>query len=182
MQKTSRKGEYQYCRARVDIIQKKQPIRMKRFFQILACILLTMSIGGLSGYATLDGVTGWYTTLHKPSFNPPNYLFGPVWSLLYLLMGVSLSLILRAESSPTRSKAIATFAIQLILNFFWSIIFFRFHAVGIALVEIVLMWLAILAMIVISYRVNKPASLLQIPYICWVSFATLLNAAIYYLN
>ncbi len=155
---------------------------MRRLISLTSCILLTMSVGGLSGYATLDGVTGWYTTLNKPSFNPPNYLFGPVWSLLYLLMGISLFLILRAKKSPARSKSIAAFTVQLILNFFWSIIFFRFHAVGIALVEIVLMWLAILAMIVISYRVNKPASLLQIPYICWVSFATLLNAAIYYLN
>jgi len=155
---------------------------MKRFLQLLACILLTMSIGGLSGYATLDGVTGWYITLHKPSFNPPNYLFGPVWSLLYLLMGVSLFLILRAEKSPARRKAIAAFAIQLVLNFFWSIIFFRFHAVGIALAEIVLMWLTILWMIVAFYRVNKTASLIQLPYISWVSFAAILNAVTFYLN
>ena len=155
---------------------------MKRFFQLLACILLTMSIGGLSGYATLDGVTGWYRTLNKPSFNPPNYLFGPVWSLLYLLMGVSLFMILKAEKSPARSKAIAAFTIQIVLNFFWSIIFFMFHAVGMALTEIVLMWVAILWMIVALYRVNKPASLIQIPYIAWVSFATILNAAIFHLN
>ena len=155
---------------------------MKKALQLVTCILLTMSIGGLSSYATMDGVTGWYTTLHKPSFNPPNYLFGPVWSLLYLLMGVSLSMILRAEKSPARSKAIAAFTVQLILNFFWSIIFFRFHAVGIALVEIVLMWAAILRMIIAFYRVNKSASLIQIPYIAWVSFASILNAAIFYLN
>jgi len=155
---------------------------MKRFFHLLACILLTMSVGGLSGYATLDGVTGWYTTLHKPSFNPPNYLFGPVWSLLYLLMGVSLFLILKEEKSPARSKAIAAFTIQLVLNFFWSIIFFRFHAVGLALAEIVLMWLAIVWMIVTFYWVNKIASLIQIPYIAWVSFASVLNASIYFLN
>lgn len=155
---------------------------MKATFKLLACILLTMSIGGLSGYATMDGVTGWYTTLNKPSFNPPNFLFGPVWSLLYLLMGISLFLILKPAKTQARSKAIAAFTVQLVLNFFWSIIFFRFHAVGIALVEIVLMWLAILAMIVISFRVNKTAAMLQIPYVCWVSFATLLNASIYYLN
>lgn len=155
---------------------------MKSILKLIGCILLTMSIGGLSGYATLDGVTGWYTTLHKPAFNPPNYLFGPVWSLLYLLMGVSLFLILKAEKSPARSKAIAAFTIQLVLNFFWSIIFFRFHAVGIALAEIVLMWVAILRMIVAFYRVNRTASLIQIPYIAWVSFAAILNAAIFYLN
>jgi len=155
---------------------------MKAILKLIGCILLTMSIGGLSGYATIDGVNGWYTTLQKPSFNPPNYLFGPVWSLLYLLMGVSLFLILRADKSPARSKSMAAFIIQLLLNFFWSIIFFRFHAVGIALVEIVLMWSSILWMIVAMYRVHKSAALLQIPYICWVSFATVLNASIYVLN
>ena len=141
-----------------------------------------MSIGGLSGYATIDGVTGWYTALHKPSFNPPNYLFGPVWSLLYLLMGVSLFLILKAKKSPARSKAIVAFTIQIVLNFFWSIIFFRFHAIKFALAEIVLMWVAILWMIVAFYRVNRTASLIQLPYIAWVSFASILNAAIFYLN
>lgn len=155
---------------------------MKKIIQITSCILLTMSIGGLSGFATVAGVNGWYRTLNKPSFNPPNYLFGPVWSLLYLLMGISLYLIYKSEQSTARTKALRAFAVQLILNFFWSIIFFRLHAVGIALLEIVLMWLAILAMIIISYRVNKPAALLQIPYICWVSFASVLNAAIYHLN
>lgn len=155
---------------------------MKAILKLIGCILLTMSIGGLSGYATIEGVSGWYTTLHKPSFNPPNYLFGPVWSLLYLLMGVSLFLILRADKSASRGKSIAAFIIQLVLNFFWSIIFFRFHAVGLALVEILLMWSSILWMIVAMYRVNKPAGLLQLPYIFWVSFATLLNTAIYLLN
>lgn len=155
---------------------------MKAILKLIGCILLTMSIGGLSGYATIEGVTGWYTTLQKPSFNPPNYLFGPVWSLLYLLMGVSLFLILRAEKSPARGKSIAVFVIQLVLNFFWSILFFRFQAVGIALVEILLMWSSILWMIVAMYRVHKPAALLQIPYLCWVSFATALNTAIYLLN
>jgi tryptophan-rich sensory protein len=141
-----------------------------------------MSIGGLSGYATMVEVTGWYTTLHKPSFNPPNTVFGPVWSLLYLLMGISLYLIWKQPKSSDRNKAVGVFFVQITLNFFWSIIFFNLHSIDFALVEIIAMWLAILAMIVIFYRVNKPAALLQIPYICWVSFATLLNAAIYYLN
>jgi len=155
---------------------------MKRVIQFLCCILLTMAIGGLSGFATIAGVNGWYKTLQKPSFNPPNNIFGPVWSLLYLLMGISLALILGQEKSENRSRSFKVFGQQLALNFFWSIIFFNLHAVGWALIEIILMWLAILAMIIIFYRVNKPAALLQIPYICWVSFATILNAAIFHLN
>jgi tryptophan-rich sensory protein len=141
-----------------------------------------MSIGGLSGFATIADVNGWYKTLNKPSFNPPNAIFGPVWSLLYLLMGISLFLIWQRPKTEERSRAIAIFFIQIILNFFWSIIFFNLHSVGWALVEIIAMWFSILAMILVFYRVNKPAALLQLPYICWVSFATLLNTSIYYLN
>jgi len=95
---------------------------------------------------------------------------------------LSLFPILKSEVAPARGKAIAAFTVQLILNFFWSIIFFRFHAVGIALVEIVLMWATILWMIVAMHRVNKFALLIQIPCIAWVSFASILNAAIFYLN
>jgi tryptophan-rich sensory protein len=155
---------------------------MKRILQVAGCILLTMSIGGLSGFATIAGVNGWYKTLQKPGFNPPNSIFGPVWSLLYLLMGISLALILGQEKSKERSNSIRAFALQMLLNFFWSVIFFNLHAVGWALIEIILMWLSILTMIILFYRVNKPAALLQIPYICWVSFASILNVAIFHLN
>ncbi len=155
---------------------------MKKVLLLICCILLVMAIGGISGFATADGVNGWYRTLNKPSFNPPNYLFGPVWSLLYLLMGVSLFLILRSPKSPARSKAIAIFSSQLALNFLWSIIFFKFHYPGLALAEIILMWAMILWMIISFYRINKTAALIQLPYIAWVSFASILNAAIFYLN
>lgn len=155
---------------------------MKKSIQITSCILLTMAIGGLSGFATISGVNGWYKTLNKPSFNPPNAIFGPVWSLLYLLMGISLYLIWQQPKSSERKKAVGVFFVQITLNFFWSIIFFNLHSIGFALVEIIAMWLAILAMIILFYRVNRPAALLQIPYICWVSFASVLNAAIYHLN
>jgi len=124
----------------------------------------------------------WFVALAKPSWQPPNYLFGPVWSLLYLLMGVSLFFILRTPNSSARNKAIAVFSSQLALNFLWSIIFFKFHNPGLALTEIVLMWAMILWMIISFYRIDKTAALIQLPYIAWVSFATILNAAIFYLN
>ena len=155
---------------------------MKNFATLTGCILLTLLIGGVSGFLTVGGVANWYATLHKPFFNPPNYLFGPVWTLLYLLMGVSYYMILKQPASAARRKAILIFYAQLALNFFWSIIFFNLHFIGSALADIILMWLMILLMIVSFYPLNKAASLIQLPYLAWVSFATALNVAILYLN
>ena len=120
--------------------------------------------------------------LIKPPFNPPNYLFGPVWSALYLLMGVSLFMIVKMEKSELRINAILVFGIQLFLNFWWSIFFFRFHRPDVALAEIVLMWFAILFMIFSFYKAKPVAAYLQIPYLLWVSFASVLNASIWWLN
>jgi tryptophan-rich sensory protein len=139
-------------------------------------------IGFISGMSTADAINGWYTTINKPSFNPPNYLFGPVWTLLYALMGVSLFLVLRQEKSPARVLGLRLFAVQLVLNFFWSIIFFRFQLTGWALVEIICMWVVIAAMIRQFVRIKPIAGWIQVPYLLWVSFATLLNASICYLN
>lgn len=149
---------------------------------LVLCVAGVLTVGFVSGYSTASSINGWYATINKPSFNPPNFLFGPVWTLLYALMGVSLFLILRCESSPARRNGLIVFSVQLVLNFFWSLIFFRYQLTGWALIEIILMWTAILAMIVLFVRVKPIAGWIQIPYILWVSFATLLNAAIYHLN
>jgi tryptophan-rich sensory protein len=140
-----------------------------------------MLVGGISGVATVAGIKDWYVHLNKPFFNPPNYLFGPVWSILYLLMGVSLFMILQSKSI-TKKKAISIFFVQLFLNFWWSFLFFKFQLLGISLIEIVLMWLSILWMIIEFKKINKTAAYLQIPYLAWVTFASLLNLAIWYLN
>ncbi|MBC7552671.1 MAG: tryptophan-rich sensory protein [Taibaiella sp.] len=155
---------------------------MKKLLTFIGCIVLTLAVGGLSGIATVGGVKGWYTTLLKPAFNPPNYLFGPVWTLLYLLMGVSLYIILQEQATPAKKRALVIFGVQLSLNAFWSIIFFNFHEVGWALIEIISIWMSVLLMIITFYKINKTAGLLQLPYLAWVSFATILNAAIFYLN
>jgi benzodiazapine receptor len=155
---------------------------MKKLLTFVGCILLTLTVGGVSGIATINGVKSWYTTLKKPSFNPPNYLFGPVWTILYFLMGVSLYMVVSNSKSTTLKRPLAIFGLQLVLNFFWSVIFFNLHQVGWALVEILLMWVSIIFMIIEFYRINKIAGLLQLPYIIWVSFATLLNASIFCLN
>lgn len=155
---------------------------MKQFLKLSLCILSTLLIGGISGFATASSINGWYVTINKPSFNPPNYLFGPVWTSLYILMGISLYIILQSDSNELRKKAVTIFSIQLFLNFCWSFIFFNFQNLGFAFVEIILMWISILTMIIIFYKINKTAAFLQIPYLLWVSFASILNGSIWYLN
>lgn len=144
---------------------------------------MCLAVGGISGYLTTSEITTWYATLQKPSFNPPNYLFGPVWTILYIMMAISFWLIWKSDASESlKNKAILLFGIQLILNFFWSIIFFRFHQLGFAFAEIIAMWVFILLSILAFYPVSKPAAIMLIPYLCWVSFATVLNFSIWRLN
>jgi benzodiazapine receptor len=155
---------------------------MKKIGIFILCILIPLSIGAIGGIATAQGVNTWFLTLNKPIFNPPNYLFGPVWTCLYILMGISFYLMLTSKHTGSRAGAVGIFCIQLLLNFGWSFIFFKFHWLGWALAEIMLLWLAILTMMIIFYKINKVAAYLQIPYLLWVSFATALNAAFYVLN
>lgn len=148
----------------------------------MLCIIGCLSIGIIGGVATASGVNDWFATIEKPSFNPLNYLFGPVWSCLYMLMGVSVFLILQATKSDNRINAIRIFCFQLVLNFCWSFIFFKFHQIGWAFVEIIFIWLSILVMIWSFLKINKTAAYLQIPYFLWVSFASVLNGSLWILN
>ncbi len=157
-------------------------ISIRTITALFICLLLPLAIGGISGYATASGIHDWYITLHKPSFNPPNYLFGPVWTLLYLLMGVSLFIIWRSNQGRKRNEALKIFAIQITFNFLWSFLFFRFNLVGVAFMDILVIWFSIVLMIFIFRRVNKIAAYLQIPYLLWVTYATTLNGAIWLLN
>ena len=155
---------------------------MNKIIKLILCIALTLSIGAISGIATSSGINNWYVTLNKPVFNPPNYLFGPVWTLLYILMGVSFYLILQSKNVTLKNRAIMIFFIQLFLNFCWSFLFFKFQLVGIAFIEIIFIWVSIIIMIVAFYKISKIASWLQIPYLLWVSFASVLNGSIWILN
>ena len=155
---------------------------MSKTIKFILCVALTLSIGAIGGIATASGVNGWYVTLHKPVFNPPNYLFGPVWTVLYILMGISFYIILQSRNPILKTRAIVIFCIQLFLNFCWSFLFFKFHLVGLAFIEIICIWLSILIMIITFYRINKTASYIQIPYLLWVSFASILNGCIWALN
>lgn len=153
-----------------------------KWLTLIACIAGVLLTGFISGIATAGGMNGWFETLNKPSFNPPSFLFGPVWTTLYILMGVGLYLILQAPKNEIRTLSLIIFGIQLLLNFMWSFLFFYFHEPGIALIEIIILWTAILLMIIFFRKVSPMASYLQIPYLLWVSFATLLNGSFWYLN
>jgi tryptophan-rich sensory protein len=154
---------------------------MKKGAKLSVSILLPLIIGGISGNYTASNIQSWYVTLIKPSFNPPNYLFGPVWTSLYIIMGISFYMIWSSTKS-NKNKLIGIYLFQLVLNFLWSFIFFKYHAIGIAAIEIVFLWLSILTMIMMFYKNNKWAAFINIPYLLWVSFASVLNISIYLLN
>jgi tryptophan-rich sensory protein len=131
----------------------------------------------------MDSVSTWYADLSKPSFNPPDWAFGVVWPILYVMMGVSAFLIWNKGINRKQVKiALGLFVFQLVLNGLWTPIFFGLHMMGLALAEIVLLWLAIFATMITFWRISKPAVYLLIPYILWVSFAIALNATLWQLN
>ena len=158
----------------------EQNLKMEKRIQYSLHIALPLLLGAIAGYFTTQNIATWYVYLHKPSFNPPNYLFGPVWTTLYLLMGISYNKLLKQPNIHWRLNAI--YYLQLMLNFCWSFIFFYYHQLGWALVEIILLWSSILTMIILFYKTSKWAALLNVPYLLWVSFATLLTYSIYTLN
>ena len=156
---------------------------MNNTFKLIIAIIIPVAVGAISGFFIASGVESWYQTINKPSWNPPGWIFGPVWTTLYVMMGIALFLVWKSDSSDVLKKtAIALFAIQLILNFFWSFIFFDQQQIGWALVEIIVMWFFILLTIFAFGNVSKLAAWLLVPYISWVSFATILNYTIWKLN
>jgi translocator protein len=156
--------------------------KVNQYLKLILSIAIPLGIGGIAGTATVPAIQGWYMALNKPFFNPPNWIFGPVWTALYFLMGVSLYLIWSLPASTARNSALRFFAIQLIFNFGWSFIFFYFKQMGIALIEISMLWIVILLMIRNFHKIRPIAAWINIPYLMWVSFATLLNAAYWWLN
>jgi len=155
---------------------------MNKPVKFLLALALPLLVGSVAGLATTPNINEWYQFLEKPVFSPPNWLFGPVWTLLYILMGVGFYMILQAEPGELRKRALNAFYIQLALNFAWSFIFFEFRLIGVAFAEILLVWFALAWMIYAFYPVNKKAALMQIPYILWVTFASVLNGAVMVLN
>ncbi len=151
--------------------------------KLIFSLALPLAMGGISGYLVRNEMNGeWFNILAKPSFNPPSYLFGPVWTALYILMGVSMFLIWNTPKTELRQKALAVFGVQLFFNFWWSILFFSFHTIFLSVVDILVMWFLIIFMITLFKKIKPVAAYLQIPYLFWVTFATVLNISIWYLN
>lgn len=156
---------------------------LKNIVLLLFCIFICQLAGIIGSYFTLNSIPTWYASLNKPTLNPPNWIFGPVWVSLYTLMGISLFITWKNRKRLRGIKSTMTiFFLQLLLNTLWSIVFFGMHNIGMALLVIIFLWIFILAMIITFYRVSQPAGLMQIPYIIWVSFAIYLNYSIFILN
>jgi benzodiazapine receptor len=157
---------------------------MNKFTKILTMVVTCVAIGYLSGEVTRESVDTWYPTLIKPVFNPPNWVFAPVWSTLYIMMGIAAGLVWdRIEmQKETVKKGLLYFAVQLGLNALWSYLFFGMHNTLLAMIEIVLLWLMIYETFIQFNKVNKIAAYLLIPYLLWVTFAAVLNASIWWLN
>ena len=151
--------------------------------KLLTSVIGCLAVGFLGSFATTPAIPTWYQTLNKPIFNPPNWIFGPVWTTLYILMGISLYLVWKKGFKNKKNKdAINLFLIQLGLNFIWSFIFFGFKNPQLAFVNIILLWAAIFITILKFWKISKWATYLLIPYILWVSFASILNLFIAILN
>jgi benzodiazapine receptor len=151
--------------------------------RLLASFGLVFLAAAIGGSATSRTVSSWYDKLAKPAFNPPNWLFGPAWTVLYILMALAAFLVWnRGLAVPGVKIALALFLVQLVLNALWSVFFFGMRSPLLGLVDIVPLWLAILTTTILFFRVAATAGWLLVPYLAWVSFATALNAAVLRLN
>lgn len=153
-----------------------------RWITLLFWLGLCFAVATVSGAWTAREVVGWYRTLVRPAIAPPNWVFGPVWTILYALMAVAAWRVALAPPSVARTWGLLLFLVQLALNFAWSWIFFRLHAIGAALAEVLLLWFLIGASTLTFARVEPLAAWLMAPYWAWVSFASILNAAFWRLN
>ncbi|AXV37127.1 MAG: TspO protein [Methanobacterium sp. BRmetb2] len=151
--------------------------------KLIITLGLTLITGFVGSIVTFDSLTTWYVALNKPSWTPPNWAFGPIWTTLYILIGIAAYLVWREGLHRKDVKiALSVFALQLILNLLWSLIFFGLQSIYGGLIEIIILWIAILINLILFYRISKVAGLLLVPYIVWVTIAAYLNYSVYLLN
>lgn len=155
---------------------------MNKWLKLAVCILIPLAAGWIGSIFTTSSVGSWYLSINKPLFNPPSWVFGPVWTILFILMGISLYLIVKNGITKKNKAAVFAFGFQIALNTLWSFLFFGMHSPGAAFIEIIILWLAILANIILFYKISRKAAYLLLPYILWVSFAAVLNFSIWMLN
>lgn len=157
---------------------------MQKYLRIVYVVAICLAVGYLSSLVTAESVKTWYPTLKKTFFNPPNWIFAPVWSLLYVLMGIAGGLVWNQLENNRElvKKGLFFFTVQLLLNALWSYLFFGLHNILLAVIEIILLWLIVFETYLIFKKIDKTAAKLFIPYILWISFATILTIFIYILN
>ena len=155
---------------------------MKNLPKLAISIIIPLAVGSISSFFTMDSIPTWYSMLAKPALNPPNWIFFPVWTLFYVMMGVSLYFVWRKGFNNKTKTAIYVFFAQLLLNFLWTFLFFGLKSTLLAFAEIIVLWVMILVTILRFYRISKEAAYLLIPYIAWVSFASYLNLATFLVN
>lgn len=157
--------------------------KAREILEAVVSIIVCQGAGLIGSIATFPAIPTWYASLEKPPFNPPNWVFGPVWTTLYALMGISAFLVWRKGIRDRQVKiAIGIFAAQLVLNVLWSVTFFGLQMLLGGLIVILILWVTILLSIITFFRISKTGAVLLIPYIIWVSFATLLNLSLWRLN
>jgi benzodiazapine receptor len=158
-------------------------MKTKNIAQIVLAIIICELVGMIGALFTTPAISTWYVGIIKPTFSPPNWIFAPVWTILFALMGIAAYLIYKKGTDKKEIRiALFIFDIQLLLNVLWSVLFFGMHNPGYAFIEIIFLWLAILLTIISFFKISKTAAYLLIPYILWVSFASFLNYSIWQLN
>jgi benzodiazapine receptor len=157
-------------------------VKLWNWAVLAAFLILSAVVAGISGAVTIGSVHSWYLTLAKPPFNPPNWLFGPVWTILYIAMAVAAWRVWRQRGQKTVRGALTLYGVQMALNFAWSLIFFGLHRVGAALIDILALVVALAATVIVFWRRDAFAGALMAPYLAWVSFAAVLNFALWRLN
>ncbi len=157
---------------------------MNKLTKIAVMVATCLAVGFISGQATRAGVETWFPTINKPSFNPPGWVFAPVWTALYILMGIAAGMVWdhMDHQRETVRKGLTFFTAQLALNALWSFLFFGLHNPLLAFIEIIILWLLIFETFNVFRRVDRTAANLLLPYLAWVSFATVLNGTIWWLN
>ena len=158
------------------------PNRSRDLLALLAFIVLCLAVSGASGVVTAMSVDSWYQALEKPPFNPPDWIFAPVWTALYVFMGIAAWRVWRRRLFTATRLAFKVFGVQLCLNFVWSFLFFGLQRIDLALIEIVILLCAIATTTIMFWRIDRLAGLLLVPYATWVTYAILLNTSLWLLN
>jgi len=162
--------------------RRDRPKRSRDLLGLFAFIILCLAVSGVGGAITATSVDTWYQALEKPPFNPPDWVFAPVWTALYILMGIAAWRVWRLRLFKATRTDLAVFGVQLGLNLTWSFLFFGLQRIDLALIEIVILLVAIITNAIMFWRIERLAGLLFVPYVAWVTYATILNASLWMLN